>query len=192
MMHTEKVKKQLLATRTSLGIVIQSSGNSTWNVSEEVGLFLRNLIIQRNATHILEIGTSIGYSALFLAEGALSTNGHITTIESHAERRTKAKEAFTNAGVTDIITLVEGHAPEIFSSLTGTWDFIFFDATKYEHTSYIEALLPKLKERVCVVADNCLSHANAMAPYMAFMETLPHFTHELLEKGSGLFVSIRG
>lgn len=185
------VPKKLIEVRTTLGETIRAQGNTTWNVSEPVGLFLRDLVVTRNAKHILEIGTSIGYSALFLAEGAFGTNGHVTTIESHRERREKAKQIFKEVDTTDRITLVEGHAPEILSSLTGTWDFIFFDATKYEHFSYIQALLPHLEEKVCIVADNCLSHAEAMAPYVAYMRTLAGFTHELVEKGSGLFVSTR-
>jgi predicted O-methyltransferase YrrM len=185
------VPKKLIEVRTTLGETIRAQGNATWNVSEPVGLFLRDLVITRNAKHILEIGTSIGYSALFLDEGARNTGGHVTTIESHSERREKAKQSFKEAEVDNFITLVEGHAPEIFSSLTGTWDFIFFDATKYEHISYIQALLPHLEEQVCIVADNCISHAEAMTPYIAYMRNLPGFTHELLDKGSGLFVSTR-
>lgn len=181
----------LLQTRKKLGEEIQQSGNATWNVSEDVGQFLQQLVKERHAKSILEIGTSIGYSTLFLAEAARETGGHVTTIESHAERSDRAHQVFAEADLADVVTQIKGHAPEIFSVLNGPWDFLFLDATKYEHLSYIDALLPHLKSRVCVVADNCLSHAKAMAPYMAYMQTLPLFTHTLLPRGTGLFISTR-
>ncbi len=190
-MIDEQKKNTLRHTRIALGQEIQAQNNSTWNVSEEVGTMLQDHVMKRHATHILEIGTSVGYSTLFLAEAARVTGGHVTTIESHAARYEHAQKTFEAAEVSDVVTQIKGHAPEIFSTLTGTWDFIFLDATKYEHVSYVNALFPHLNARVCIVADNCVSHAEAMAPYIAYMKTLSGFRHELVEKGSGLFISTR-
>lgn len=168
----------------------RQQANTHWNISPEAGAFLHELIIARNAQTIVEIGTSIGYSALYLADAARETGGTIYTIESHAERFATAAENFRKANVTDIITQIKGHAPEVFTDFEPNPDFVFLDATKMEHISYIDALLPLLQYPACIVTDNILSHPEEMNDFIQYMHAIPGSSHELQDIGTGLLVSI--
>lgn len=168
----------------------RKTNNLYWNIFPETGIFLNTLVRARAATHILEVGTSIGYSTLYLADAAMATGGHIYTIESHAERFLLATETFTKAGVTSYITQIKGHAPEVFSTLTETIDLVFLDATKQEHVSYVEAIIPALSQNALIISDNILSHKKEMAPFLAYMHEQPAFQNVVIPLGTGLMLSI--
>lgn len=164
-------------------------GNPFWNVSYDTGLFLRDLAKAHNATQILEIGTSIGYSGLFFADALSSTGGHLTTVESNKDRFAEATQRFTAAKCTEHITQVFGHAPEIFPEIAGRFDFVFFDATKFEYASYIEAIEEKLLPNALVVADNIDSHEQYLQSYLDLINQSDHFQSIRLPIGTGLLVS---
>ena len=167
----------------------ERAGNPTWNIDNKTGMLLQALITENNYTSALEIGTSTGYSALHIANALSQTDGSLVTVESHPERFTIAKERFASLSDSARITQVQGHAPEILDEISGTFDFIFLDATKYEHVSYVEALKSRLKSGGMIVSDNMLSHKEQMQPLLELMEANKSFSCELLEIGTGLLVS---
>lgn len=163
--------------------------NPYWNAGPETVSLLISYIQRIPQCRVLEIGTSNGYTALRLVPALVEVGGSLVTIESHKERGELAATHFQSAGVGDVVTLVHGHAPEIFDSLTGVFDLIFLDATKYEHTSYIQALLPLMSERCIIVADNIHSHEEAMKPFIEYMYSLPGFSVEILSTETGILVA---
>lgn len=167
----------------------EAQGNLTWNIPPDVGEFLRQTIIEREAQTVLEIGTSTGYSALWLALGLLDTNGHLHTIESHQERHDIAKERFTRLDLTSTITLHKGHAPEILADIPGIFDLCFFDATKKDHIRYFTALESRLSPKGMIIADNVLSHRSVMQPYLDHVMNNERCTSHIIDMGSGLCIS---
>jgi predicted O-methyltransferase YrrM len=139
---------------------------------------------------LLEIGTSNGYSGIFLAEAAREFGGLLVTVESHAGRFEIARENFARAGVSDFVKQVKGHAPEVFYGdfeFDSGFDFIFLDATKMEYVSYLDAVLPLLNKRGLLVADNCLSHFSELSGFYDELEKRKgELSSMLLKKDNGL------
>jgi predicted O-methyltransferase YrrM len=133
-----------------------------WIVGPKTGHMLHWLVRVLEPDVALEIGTSVGYSGLWIAS-ALQKNGrgHLWTIESHDERFEKARQHFEEAEMAEHITQLKGHAPEIFTqglNMPEVIDFAFFDATKQEHQSYFDAIFPRMRSGGMIVVDNVRSH----------------------------------
>lgn len=104
---------------------------------------------------ILEVGTAIGFSALFFSEYAPKTC-HITTIEKYEKRIPIAKENFRQAGKEEQITLLEGDAADILKELDGCYDMIFMDAAKGQYLSFLPEVLRLLAPKGLLISDNVL------------------------------------
>lgn len=129
-----------------------------WRISEETGLLFNLILRHSGATRILEIGTSSGYSTLFLADAARANGGKVVTCEMSEYKIGLAKETFAKAGLAEHIELIEGNALEKVDELEGSWDFIFLDGMKDEYIFYFSELWPKLRPGGLIVADNMISH----------------------------------
>lgn len=170
---------------------LRLDSNPYWNADSVVVDRLITFIDSASQCRVLEIGTSNGYTALRLVPALMRVGGHLVTIESHVERGGIAQEYFVSAGVEAYITLIRGHAPEIFSQIEGVFDIVFLDATKYEHIAYVQAILDRLSPLAMIIADNVLSHEEAMNPFVAYMSSLPEFVVEIEQIGDGLLIARR-
>ncbi|QGJ68931.1 O-methyltransferase [Planctomycetales bacterium 10988] len=124
------------------------------NVPEHDGRLLRIMAQSVNAKHIVELGTSTGYSGIWFGLALKETGGKLTTYEIDADRAATARANFKRAGMTDMITLVEGDAHEEVKSLEGTIDVIFLDADKEGYVDYLNKLLPMLRPGGLILAHN--------------------------------------
>ena len=124
-------------------------------IRRQMQSLLRVLFALNKAMQILEVGTAIGFSALFMSEYA-PEGCHITTIEKYEKRIPLAKENFRKAGKEDSITLLEGDAGEILAELTGSFDFIFMDAAKGQYIHFLPDALRLLRPGGILVSDNVL------------------------------------
>lgn len=174
---------------------IEESGEKYWICGPETGAFLLEKIREIGAERILEIGTSVGYSALWMAKVRLQITDYsgsfeIFTVESHKERGDLAERNFREAGVDGFVHLVRGHAPEVLSDIPGEFDFVFFDATKYEHLAYFEAVYPRMKEGAVLVVDNVSTHGEGrmMGKFLDMIKNHPELKSEFVEVGNGLLV----
>lgn len=178
-MMTEATKKTL---RT-----LEKTGKQYWIIPRETGLFLNKLIRTHKCKTVLEVGTSIGYSGIWIAEALSDTGGKLYTIESHDERFEKAKKNFQKAGVTKYITQLKGHAPDV--GIPDMFDLLFLDATKAEYVSYIKTFLFHMKKGGIIVADNALSHQKELKAYEEYIFNAKHLRSECINIGTGIFVS---
>jgi predicted O-methyltransferase YrrM len=125
------------------------------NVPMDDGRFLRMLAESTGAKHVVEIGTSNGYSGIWFCLALRKTEGKLTTHEIDAGRAAKARENFKRAGVDGLVTLVEGDAHETVVKLEGPpIDLLFLDADKEGYIDYLEKLLPKVRPGGLVVGHN--------------------------------------
>lgn len=165
----------------------KKEGNLYWTVDHKTGEFLQNLIIEHNIKKILEIGTSIGYSGLWLASGLRKTGGKLYTVESKKERFDIAAENFAEAGVSEIVQQLFGHAPDV--KIPDMIDMLFLDATKFEYKYYLSTYVFHMHKGGLIVADNAISHKEALGNYYKMVMDSGQFKTELLEIGTGLLVS---
>jgi predicted O-methyltransferase YrrM len=124
------------------------------NVSREDGRLLRLLAETTGAKHVVEIGTSNGYSGIWFCLALKATGGRLTTHEIDAGRAALARENFRRAGVDAIVTLVEGDAHEEVTRLQGPIDILFLDADKTGYIDYLGKLLPLVRTGGLIVAHN--------------------------------------
>ena len=124
------------------------------NIPVEDGRLLRILTESIGAKHVVELGTSNGYSAIWLCLALRSTGGKLTTYEIDAHRAALARENFKRAGVNNIVTLVEGDAHQEIKQLTEPIDLLFLDADKEGYVFYLKRLLPLVKPGGLIVAHN--------------------------------------
>lgn len=128
-------------------------------VTPTVGNFLAWLVKVRGASRILEVGTAIGYSTLWLAQGLKEREdeSRITTIDLNVDRATRAKGYFERAGVADLIDVRMGDARRILPDLEEkSFDFVFVDAAKGEYLDYLELVTPLVSQGGVLVVDNVL------------------------------------
>lgn len=162
------------------------------NLDPEAAVLVSILVRSVRARSVLEIGTSNGYSTLWLAWAVRSTGGRVTTIDRSADKQAMARENLSRAGLAGMVDFQNGDATQIVSWLSGLYDFVLFDADRVSAPRQLEHLLPKLTARVFVLADNVLSHPDEIAGYLAAVKGLTDFTHVVVPVGKGLSVAFRG
>ena len=124
------------------------------NVPVQDGRFLRITAASMNAQNVVEIGTSTGYSGIWFGLALQQTGGKLTTYEIDAKRAATARANFKRAGMSDIITLVEGDAHEEVKKLSKPIDILFLDADKEGYIDYLNKLLPLVRKGGLVIAHN--------------------------------------
>src|SRR4051812_4925790 len=133
-------------------------GNATRGlplVDAEVGALLRVLATSIGATRILEIGTAIGYSGIWLAR-ALPAGGMLVTMEFDETRAREARENFTRAGVAERVSVVVGDAQLKIAKVSGPFDLIFQDGDKKLYTPLLDRLVALLRPGGLLITDNVL------------------------------------
>lgn len=163
---------------------LEKTSKEFWNISRETAEFLYAFTSSLSAQNVLEIGTSNGYSGIFLA----SACGKLYTIESHKERFALAMENFKKAGLSHKINQIKGHAPEILRILRTKFDLIFIDATKYEYASYLKAIWPKINKDGFLIADNAESHKESLEEFFKEVRVLKSIKIFHVPIGSGLLI----
>lgn len=171
---------------------MQKTVDIYWNVGENSGQFLNLLIKALKCKTVLEIGTSNGYSGIWIAEALAENKGQLYTIESHKkERFNLAKENFEKSGLSKNIIQILGHAPEVIPKTPKKFDMIFLDATKYEYCDYLEKILPRTKKNSIIIADNILSHEKDLKKFTQKISSLKNFQSFKLNIGKGLLMAIK-
>ncbi|MBE5847473.1 MAG: O-methyltransferase [Erysipelotrichaceae bacterium] len=130
-------------------------------IRHEMQSLLRVMLTLTRPQEILEVGTAIGFSSLFMSEYA-PAGCHITTIEKYEKRIPLAKENFKKAGKEDAITLLEGDATDILKTLDGPYDLIFMDAAKGQYIHFLPDILRLLKKGGVLLSDNVLQDGDVL------------------------------
>jgi predicted O-methyltransferase YrrM len=124
-------------------------------VDAEVGALLRVLAVALGAKRILEIGTAIGYSGIWLA-GALPKDGMLLTMEMDAGRASVARENFSRAGLAGRVSVLVGDAQRMLAKVAGPFDLIFQDGDKGQYVSLLDRLVDRLRPGGVLITDNVL------------------------------------
>jgi predicted O-methyltransferase YrrM len=161
------------------------------NLEPETAHFLSVLVMSGRRTRLLEIGTSNGYSTIWLAWAAHTTGGRIASIDREAAKQEQAAVNLQRAGLRDLVELRCGDATELVASLSGPFDFVFFDADRFSAPAQLALLMPKLTGDVLLCADNVHSHPDEIAGYLQAIEALPDFEHMIIPVGKGLSLAYR-
>jgi predicted O-methyltransferase YrrM len=162
-------------------------------VGPDTGRVLNILIKSAKARSILELGTSYGYSTVWLAEAARETGGRVASLELADYKARYARDALGRAGLADHVDIHVGSAVEILPRLAGPYDFVLLDLWKELYVTCLDLVYPKLAHGAFVAADNMIypevSRSDA-ANYQRHIRRL-EFDSVLLPIGSGVELSRR-
>lgn len=162
------------------------------NVNAGEGAFLRDQVIKVNAKHALEVGTSNGYSSIWMAMGLRQTGGRLTTLEIEESKVKLATENFRVAGVDSLITLRPGDALKTIPTLEGPFEFVFIDAWKGDYVTYLDMVLPKMPAGGVIVAHNVTDLRSQLLGFIERVKTDPRLKTTFANPGPGGFsVSIK-
>ena len=156
------------------------------NITPETGRFLAILVRAAGARRLLEIGTSNGYSTIWLAWAAQDTGGRVTTIERAPDKIAMARSNLARAGLAGRVTVCEGDAHDVLQARTGPFDFVFLDADRPSYLAYLPRLLPLLKPGGLLVTDNVVSHAHELEEFLARVRSDPSLETVTVPLGHGL------
>ena len=162
------------------------------NVQPEDGRVLRLLAEAIGAKHIVEIGTSNGYSGIWFCLALRTTGGKLTTFEIDARRASLARKNFKRAGVDHIVTLIEGDAHKMVTKLKEPIDILHLDADKAGYIDYLDKLLPLLRPGGLILAHNTTNVRAPMEDYIKAVTTNPKLETKFIHKhGQGIGVTLK-
>lgn len=162
------------------------------NITRGTGDFLAHVVKAMGARELLEIGTSNGYSTLWLADAAGPSGGKVTTIEMSPFKLAMAQQNFSASGLGGYIAQREGDAGKIMADTAdAAFDLVFLDSERSEYLGWWPDLKRILRPDGLLVVDNATSHAGEMAPFMRMVADDGGFATALVEVGNGEFMASR-
>jgi len=184
----DEAEKRILSVIEDVG---RNQRQGTMIVPEQDGRILRVLTESIGAKHVVEIGTSVGYSALWFCLALERTDGRLTTFEIDEGRAALARENFRRAGVTNRVTIVMGDAHQTVLQLKEPIDLLFLDADKEGYVDYLKKLLPLVRPGGLVVAHN-ITPGMADPRYIEAITSDPNLETIFLNlHASGISVSLK-
>ncbi len=166
---------------------MQESQRGMWNVTAGEGEFLSNLARKLNAKRVLEIGTSNGYSGIWLLLALKETGGRLITIEIDRRRHSLATANFQAAGLSELVEARLGDALEETPKVEGPLDLVFIDASKHDYIEYLRMVLPKVRTGGAIVAHNVHDMPHAMRDFLNEIKNSPALKTEFVSAGPGGF-----
>ena len=164
-----------------------------WNIPYADGKVLYDLVLNHGYEKALEIGTSTGLSAIWIAWALSKTGGKLITIEIDEDRYKQALANFKEAGLTEYIDARLADAHELVEKLEGPFDFVFVDADKEWSKNYFTALAPKIEVGGCFTAHNARNTGmKGIKEFLEYVKGLPNFKTTIdTTSSSGISISYK-
>jgi predicted O-methyltransferase YrrM len=176
--------EEVIAARESRPLVERSLA-----VGPEAGALLFALAAAIPGCRALEVGSSLGYSTLWIGAGARLRGGSVTSLELEPEKAARWLENVRDAGLDEIVEVVVGDASASLRSLAGPFDLVLLDAWKDDYEEHFGLLRPLLGPGAVVVADNVGDHSGRLAAYVAARQGDPTLSSLTVPIGNGLEIT---
>jgi predicted O-methyltransferase YrrM len=163
-------------------------------IGREVGWFLHSLILAKRPARVLELGTSYGYSTLFLADAVTQVGGTLITMELADYKQAAARRNIEKAGISAVVDFRLGDAVALIKADAGSFDLVLLDIWKDLYIPCLRALYPKLADEGIIAADNMIEPTvvrEDARKYRAAVASMPDMQTMLLPIGSGIELSIK-
>ncbi|HWR51586.1 MAG TPA: class I SAM-dependent methyltransferase [Bryobacteraceae bacterium] len=171
---------------------IRDKQQRTMNIDVAEGERLYQLVRQLNAKRVLEIGTSNGYSTIWMAMGLEETGGKIVSIEFDKGRHDLAVENFRKLGLDRLADLRFADALKEVPRIEGPFDLVFIDAWKEDYGAYFDMVFPKVRSGGAIAAHDTTSYAKEMATFLKRIKSNPALKTEFLSLGpNGMSISFK-
>jgi predicted O-methyltransferase YrrM len=162
------------------------------NVEPPTAELLGVLIRATGARRILELGTSNGYSTIWLADAAEATGGRVVSVDLDAARTELARSNLATAGLVEHVELRSEDAANVLAGADdGAWQFVFLDAERPAYPAYLGDLLRTLAPGGVLAIDNVISHEHELGEFTRLIEAEPALTQTVVPVGAGLRLAVR-
>lgn len=162
------------------------------NVEPETAELLAVLVRATRARRLLEIGTSNGYSTIWLGDAAQATGGELVSLEIEPARTALARENVARAGVGDVVTLRTEDAGQALRGFADdAFDLVFLDAERDAYVGYWPDLVRTLAAAGLLAVDNVLSHAAELVDFRALVDSDARVTQALVPIGAGVLLIVK-
>jgi predicted O-methyltransferase YrrM len=162
------------------------------NLEPDTARLLALLVRVIAPDRLLELGTSNGYSTIWLADAVRGAGGSMTSVEIDAARAEHARTNLRAAGLEDAVELYVGDAGAVLAaSGDGEWDFVFLDAERAAYVSYWPDLVRVLRPRGLLAVDNVISHADELIEFRELVAHDARVSEALAPTGAGLLLVVR-
>ena len=162
------------------------------NITRDTGELLVVLVILRRARRILEIGTSNGYSSLWLAHAARLVDGALTTVERSGSKIELAAANFARSGLGDRITQLAEDAERVLERADDrSYDVIFLDSDRSDYPRWWPDVRRILSAGGLLIVDNAISHASEVAPFISLVSADADVATSLVPVGKGEFLAVK-
>jgi predicted O-methyltransferase YrrM len=169
----------------------QTTREDAWNIPRDEGLILHNIVLAGRCRMLVEVGTSYGFSGLFLASAAQATGGTLHTFDIDPRKHEHAGENFRAAGLADTVELHTGDARQGLGDLSDGIDFAFLDATKEQTGEYWQCIEPKLADSCILALDNISTHPDQLGSFVEMLRGREDFTSCPVAVGNGFELAVR-
>ena len=162
------------------------------NLETETARMLSVLVQALAPAQVLELGTSNGYSTVWLAQAAHTYGGHLTSVEILPERTELARVNLERAGLSAVVELrVQDAGEALAASADREWALIFLDSERSAYVRYWPELVRALAPGGLLVVDNVLSHADELAEFRALLTGDDRFHDAVVPIGAGVLLAVR-
>jgi predicted O-methyltransferase YrrM len=183
---------ELYATSRAHDAALEDRLQRFRNVEPETAELLGVLVRSMQATRVLEIGTSNGYSTIWLADAADAVGGSVLSLEVEPERTALARENLDEAGVGGFVELRTADAGDALTEFgDASYDLVFLDAERPAYAGYWPQLVRILRPNGLLVVDNTLSHANQLVEFSELVYADDRVTSTLVTVGAGVLLAVK-
>ncbi len=170
---------------------LEKTAKQYTNIAPENGQFLSILIRSIQARNVLEVGTSNGYSTIWLAAALKETGGRLITLEFDQKRAEEAQTHLQEVGLDSVVEVRVGNALDEISKCDVTFDLVFLDAEKNEYRRYLELALPNIRPGGLIVADDTVTMRDEMPDYVEFVFSTPRLHSVDIPLDDGIILSYK-
>ena len=163
-------------------------------IGPEVGAFLHSLILAKRPARVLELGTSYGYSTLFLADAVKQIGGRMISMDLADYKQAYARAMMDKAGISDVVDFRLGDAVAMIQADSGPFDFVLLDIWKDLYVPCLQAVHPKLSDEGIIAADNIIEPAmwrEDARKYRTALGSFPDMQSTLIPIGAGIELSVK-
>jgi predicted O-methyltransferase YrrM len=162
-----------------------------WNICAAIGALLNIVAKAAKAESVLEIGTSNGYSTIWLADAVRVQNGKVVSIDISSERLRLAEKNLRQAGLARYVELVHGDALDVIPKLEATFDLVFIDAEKSEYYQYLKLSFDKVKDNGLIVAEDVSAYRDSMRDFLAEITSSDRLETVIIPYDDGISLSYK-
>lgn len=157
----------------------------------EAAKFISMLAISKKAQNLVEMGSGVGYSTLWLAYAASITGGKLVTCEIDEAKAAETRANLSKAGLADYVEVLSGDAREILRHQEGPVDFVFIDGDTGQYETYFDVVYKRMGSGAMVIADDVVEKENELSDYVTYVQNHPNLESVTITLGEGLEISVK-